>query len=119
MASFRCVNCKDPGAKGHRAADRGCPAFNAEKDKIRECIPENKYKFFLTMAPMSWKLLNEPEPVVGNEQMQHQQQNPGWDTYYGGDGEETGFMEEWQTVHRHGRPPPPHERSQSRYRNYC
>jgi hypothetical protein len=118
MASFRCANCKDSGAKGHKVADRGCPVFNAEKEKIWEHIPENKYKFFLTMAPESWKLLNEPEPAIGNEQMQHQQQNPGWDAYYGGDKQGTGFMEEWQAGCQTGRPHPPHKQSQSRYRNH-
>ena len=35
-ASFKCANCKDPRSKGHGAADRNCPTFNTEKDKIQD-----------------------------------------------------------------------------------
>lgn len=69
-ASFKCANCKDPGAKGHGAADRKCLAFKTEKDKIQERVPENKYNFFPTVAPNTWRLLNKPEPLIGNEQIQ-------------------------------------------------
>jgi hypothetical protein len=118
MASFKCANCKDPGAKGHGAVDRNCLAFKTEKDKIQERVPENKYKFFPMAAPNTWRLLNEPEPLIGNERTQQQQTNLGWNTHHGRNEYGQNFMEEWQTVRRHGRPPAPHEQSQSRYRNH-
>ena len=118
MASFKCANCKDPGAKGHGAVDRNCPTFKTEKDKIQDRVLENKYKFFPTAAPRTWRLLNKPEPVIGNEQTHQKQTNPGSNSYHGGDGHGQDFMEEWQTIWRRGRPPAPHERSQSRYRNH-
>jgi len=61
---FCCTNCTDTNAKGHGAANQNCLAFNMEREKIQERILENKYKFFPTSLPSTWRLLNEPEPQM-------------------------------------------------------
>jgi hypothetical protein len=67
QASFSCVNCMSNMAKGHGAADRNCPKFATEKLKLMERVPENKFKFFPTDNPETWRLLNEPGPHEGQQ----------------------------------------------------
>jgi hypothetical protein len=57
-AMYRCANCTENEAVGHGAADRECATFKAQCRKVQEHIPENKYKFFPTSAPTTWKLLS-------------------------------------------------------------
>jgi DNA polymerase sigma len=67
-ATFKCSNCMGTNAVGHRAADRNCPAFKTELDKLHNRIPDNKYKYFPTNAPRTWSLLNEAENSTQHEQ---------------------------------------------------
>ena len=107
---FCCTNCTGTNAKGHSAADRNCPAFNAEREKIQERIPENKYKYFPTSLPSTWRLLNETEPQM---QQQHQQQPwqpwqqiPRRNPQQENPQQQQKFIENWQEVRRRrGRPP--------------
>ena len=104
MAAFRCTNCTDAEAIGHGAADRECPVFVAQRRKIHERIPENKYKFFPTSSPTTWKLLNEPDSRTELNQPRHRQENhqqidPANLRH------QQRFMEDWQTTRRQrGRP---------------
>jgi hypothetical protein len=45
---FCCSNCIGNSAKGHGAADRNCPAFKSEVEKLHNRVPDNKYKYFPT-----------------------------------------------------------------------
>ena len=67
-ADFACSNCIGTKAKGHRAADRNCPAFTMELEKLHKRIPDNKYKYFPTNALRTWSLLNEEENHTAQEQ---------------------------------------------------
>jgi hypothetical protein len=58
---FTCSNCTGETAKGHSTADRECPKFKAEKEKHQSRTPENKYKYYPTSNPDSWRLLNETD----------------------------------------------------------
>lgn len=49
---FKCANCK---AKGHGAADRNCPVFLAESNKIRTRNTDQLYRFFPTSDPTTWE----------------------------------------------------------------
>ena len=60
--TFKCSNCTGETAKGHSAADRECPRFKMEKEKNQSHTQENKYKYYLTSEPDSWRLLGETEP---------------------------------------------------------
>ena len=87
-------------AKGHGVANQNCPAFNAERRKIQERIPENKYKYFPTSLPSTWRLLNEPEQQM---QQQHQQQPwqpwqqvPGQNAQQGDPQQQQKFIKNWQ-----------------------
>ena len=71
MATFQCTNCTDAEAIRHGAADRECPVFLAQCHKIQERIPKNKYKFFPTSSPTTWKLLNKPDPHTELNQPRH------------------------------------------------
>ena len=51
MANFACANCMGDKAKGHGAADRNCPTFAKEQVKLRQRVPENKYKYFPSYEP--------------------------------------------------------------------
>jgi hypothetical protein len=66
---FSCSNCLGENRKGHGAADRNCPAFKTESDRLLNRTPDNRYKYFPTSAPGTWTLLNEPD--IANAQ--HQQ----------------------------------------------
>jgi hypothetical protein len=94
---YQCINCMGNEAIGHSTADRECTAYKVQCRKIHERTPKNKYKFFPTSAPFTWRLLNAPEPLPDKPQttqhhdgrthmevpnQQHQQH----------------FMEDWQTV---------------------
>jgi hypothetical protein len=56
---FSCSNCIGATAKGHGAADRNCPAFRSETEKLHNRVPDNKYKYFPTSEEKTWKLLND------------------------------------------------------------
>jgi gas vesicle protein len=114
-ASFRCTNCTDTGAKGHGAADRNCPTFKAEKEKTQARIPENKYKFFPTVVPRMWRLLNEPDTTSDYHQHHQQQQNTGWNAHPENRRNQNEFMDDWQAVRRRGRPHGIYNRPQNRY----
>jgi hypothetical protein len=57
---FECTNCTGKEAKGHGAANRNCPTFVKEKEKMQERFLENKYKYFPSSSPCTWCLLNQP-----------------------------------------------------------
>jgi hypothetical protein len=61
---FSCSNCVGANAKGHGAADRNCPAFKTESDRILNRAPDNNYKYFPTSVPRTWLLLNEPDTHI-------------------------------------------------------
>ena len=95
------------------AADRNCPKFVIEKHKIMEWVPENKFKFFPTDDPATWRLLNNPG--IWEEQ---KKQNPhpcaaihepsNTDTRH-----QQRFMEDWQTIQcQRGRPHAPQGQQQ-------
>lgn len=101
-ADFACSNCIGTNAKGHGAADRNCPAFKTELDKLHNRIPDNKYKYFPTNAPRTWRLLNETDNPTTHEQTEttrtqhypHHPQNQ----------HNTNTTNEWQSTRR-GRQP--------------
>ena len=70
-AMFCCSNCIGNCAKGHGSADRNCPAFKAETEKLLNCIPDNRYRFFPTAAPGTWKLTNEPDTFTMQDPQRH------------------------------------------------
>jgi len=105
-ATFCCTNCIDVEAIGHGAVDRECPAFKTQHWKMQEWVRENKYKFFPTSLPTTWKLLNEPNSPIEDHQPRqwqdnHQHMDPtNWQ-------HQQHFMEDWQTTWwQHGRPTP-------------
>ena len=57
----KCANCTGESATRHRLADKDCPSLLSETHKLHQCNPKNKYKFFPTNDPNTWKLLSEPE----------------------------------------------------------
>ena len=104
---FSCSNCTNATAKGHGAADRNCPAFKTELEKLHNRIPDNKYKYFPTNAPRTWSLLGEPKQHTRYEPEQQQtttthhnnnQPNPPRIQ------QRSGPTEDWQSTRR-GRPP--------------
>ena len=111
-AAFCCANCTGTEAKGHGAADRNCAKFKAECEKLQTRVPENKYKYFPTFIPSTWKLLNEPEHHAEN-QPQQWQQDVAWNRNRDNQENPQQFMENWQTVRR-GRQ---QHRQQSKYQN--
>lgn len=99
---FCCTNCTGSNAKGHGAADRNCPAFKTEQEKLHNRIPDNKYKFFPTSAPRTWKLLNEPD--FPTEPQQQQRQQPTYARQHSNNStNQQNPSDTWQTVQR-GRP---------------
>jgi hypothetical protein len=102
-SDFCCANCTGTEAKGHGAADRNCPKFRAQQEKIQERIPENKYKHFPTFVLSTWKLLSELEHPTEN-QLQQWQQNEEWNQHRDNHMNQQHFMENWQTVRRGRRP---------------
>ena len=103
---YRCANCTGNEAMGHGAADRECAAFKAQCRKVQERIPENKYKFFPTSSPLTWKLLNQPEayPDRARPTQQHNDNQRAELTNWH---HQQRFMEDWQTTRRQrGRPNP-------------
>jgi len=106
-------------AKGHGAVDRNCPKFTREKDKLLECIPENKYIFFPTNKPQTWRLLNKSRPEV-NQQHQNPQQRMEQEPTDTEIRHHQCFIEDWQTIqHQCGRPCAPLELQQGTSSNYC
>jgi len=106
MADLRCSNCTDAVAIGHGAADRECPAFLTQHHKIQEQNPENKYKFFPTPSPTTWKLLNKPDSCTGLNQPRYRQENH-QQTDTTNLRHQQCFMEDWQTTRcQRGRPAP-------------
>jgi hypothetical protein len=101
-AEFTCSNCIGTNAKGHGAADRRCPAFKTELEKLHNRIPDNQYKYFPTNAPRTWSLLNETGNPSEQEQgtqkstEQHDHQHPR---------SQHVPANEWQSTRR-GRQPP-------------
>lgn len=84
-SSLACANCKGQEAKGHGSADRNCLSFKAERENIARRTPENKYKYYPTNDPHSWKLLNEQNSHNETQQQadhRHQQR----------------FMHDWQEM---------------------
>ena len=59
----KCTNCTGESATGHESADKDCPSLLSETQKLHQRNPKNKYEFFLTNDPNTWKLLSEPEPA--------------------------------------------------------
>ncbi|KAF8805905.1 hypothetical protein BYT27DRAFT_7038071, partial [Phlegmacium glaucopus] len=53
-ANFTCANCPGASAKGHGTADRSCPFFIKETEKLHSRIPETRYRFFPTHEPKMW-----------------------------------------------------------------
>lgn len=102
-AHFNCSNCIGANAKGHGAADRNCPAFITEAEKVHSRIPDNKYKYFPTEESKTWKLLNDTDDYTEqrpqNTAAQHTNNQP----------------EGWQTTHR-GRPYAPLTQQDRHYR---
>ena len=68
MVNFACANCMGDEAKGHGATNRNRPTFAIEQDKLRQCVPENKYKYFPSYKPCTWSLLNQPETMTNTMQ---------------------------------------------------
>ena len=68
MVNFACANCTGDEAKGHGVANRNWPTFTKEQDKLRQRIPENKYKYFPSYEPHTWSLLNQPETMTNTMQ---------------------------------------------------
>ena len=97
--NFTCANCMGDEAKGHGAADRNCLAFAKEQDKLRQNIPENKYKYFPSYEPCTWSLLNQPETMTNTMQPIWQQNNNG--VMHENFTQPQQFMDDWQTVRRH------------------
>jgi hypothetical protein len=62
-----------------------------------QCVPENKYKYFPTFIPNTWKLLNELEHHTEN-QPQQWQQDAAWNQNRDNQVNPQQFMENWQTV---------------------
>lgn len=107
MTFFSCANCTGEVAKGHGAADRNCHRFKAEKEKALLRAPENKYKYFPTHDPNTWKLLNDVTP---NRELTQQtsRYNTSRNPQQTEGRHQQHFMEDWQEVRRHrGRYPPP------------
>jgi hypothetical protein len=75
---------------------------------------KNKYKYFPTFIPRTWKLLNKPEQHTENHQQQGQQ-NAAWNQHSGNPINCQNFIEKWQTVRR-GRHQAP-QVQQDRYRD--
>ncbi|KAJ6457636.1 hypothetical protein C8R45DRAFT_844136, partial [Mycena sanguinolenta] len=48
---FKCSNCK---VSGHGAADRSCPFFRNEQQRMRERDPSAGYRYFPTNDPKTW-----------------------------------------------------------------
>lgn len=96
-ASFNCSNCLGANAKGHGAADRNCPAFKTEAEKVHNRVLDNKYKYFPTSEPKTWSLLNEPDNHTEQNRAQPHQNNPP---------NSQNHTESWQTTNR-GRTFPP------------
>jgi hypothetical protein len=57
---FKCHNCKE-GAWPHTTADRKCPTFVAEVQKLHARTPGSKYRYFVTNDPATWELINSTE----------------------------------------------------------
>ena len=96
--NFACANCTGDKAKGHGAADRNCPTFTKEQDKLRQRVPENKYKYFPSYEPCTWSLLNQPETMTNTMQPIWQQNNNGMmqENYV----QPQQFMDDWQMARR-------------------
>jgi len=115
-AMYRCTNCTGNEAMGHGAADRECAAFKMQRQKIQERVPENKYKFFPTSSPTTWKLLNEPEthPVNIQPTRQHSNNQQAEPTNWR---HQQRFMEDWQTTRRQRGRPAQQDRTQGTHRD--
>jgi len=106
-ADFRCVTCKkNKQPDDHASWDRQCPAFLAEKAKLRERRPENYYKYYPTEGNAATWVTHEEclgdgsaERWMGNEngatynRTQAASQDSGWGKALGnGRGEGTGKL---------------------------
>jgi hypothetical protein len=111
---FKCTNCTGEEAKGHGAADRNCPTFIKEKEKMQEHFPENKYKYFPSSLPRTWCLLNQLEQHT-TEQQHMWQQRPNWNDT-NNNHQLWQFTDQWQTIQcRQGyQPRPPLETQRGR-----
>jgi hypothetical protein len=102
-ANFACSNCIGTNAKGHGAADRRCPAFKTELDKLHNRVPDNKYKYFPTSAPRTWSLLNETDNPMEQDQDQRKHSNPAQHNHHHPRSQHND-TNEWQSTRR-GRQP--------------
>ena len=110
--AFKCSNCTGETAKGHGAADRECPRFKVEKEKNQSRMPENKYKYYPTSNPDSWRLLVETEPHSALQQP-GPQQNMEQNRQHPATRHQQRFMDDWQeTRRRRGRQPNQQDRTQ-------
>ena len=98
-ADFACSNCIGSNAKGHGAADRNCPAFKTEMEKLHKRIPDNKYRYFPTNAPRTWSLLNET-----GDQSEQERQSQHTTDHHNHSHSHHPPTNEWQTTRR-GRQP--------------
>jgi len=57
---FKCHNCKE-STWPHTTADRKCPTFVAEVQKLHARTPGAKYRYFVTNDPGTWELINNTE----------------------------------------------------------
>lgn len=115
---LKCANCPDRNAAGHTAADRRCPTFVRETERLQARMPETKYRYYPTNEPKTWRMVDE---TMGNarEQETAWQQGAAWATQ-GNDMtgqqqrpaahfDEAAFQTRWTEVRRRGRqagPPP-------------
>ena len=106
---LHCANCKPGTSSGHSATDRGCPSFLEEQAKIEKRSPENKFKYFPTSDPNTWKLTHDvASTAVDHFQVQRENQAA---YFKNGQFDSQGLpSNNWQDVNRHrGRQPLPHQ----------
>lgn len=116
---LKCTNCKGEKALGYGTADRDCPIFIAKMRKLHQRNPENKYKFFPTDDPNTWKLLaNIDDNTTIATAPQHQAPNfntthqPKGDLYWPYNHFDNLQHDNWSQHNRRGNfywPPSPHE----------
>ena len=60
---FECSNCriaKNGKHRGHDAADRRCPIFLAQVDRVNQLCRDNTYKYFCMTEPRTWEMHSGP-----------------------------------------------------------
>lgn len=99
-ADFLCTNCPNTTAKGHGAADRNCPIFKSEQEKLQKRSPENKYHFFPTHCPSTWRLLNDLEPETHSTNQQQTGSKPNTQFQNHNERPREHYSEDWRTIQR-------------------